>query len=43
MAEISKNIQRFHDIKVKVMVDDYDMIKLLGDKADTMKSIGKTC
>ncbi len=35
MAEISKNIQRFHDIKVKVMVDDYDMIKLLGDKADT--------
>lgn len=33
MVEISRNIQRFTDIGVKVMVDDYPIMKLLNDKA----------
>lgn len=33
MVDISKNIGRFQEIGVKVMVDDYDVISLLNDKA----------
>jgi hypothetical protein len=33
MVEISKNIQRFNEIGVKVMVDNYATIKILNDKA----------
>jgi len=33
MVEISRNIARFEQIGVKVMVDDYAVIKLLNDKA----------
>ena len=32
MVEISQNIKLFHDIGVKVMVDEYEIIKLLNDK-----------
>lgn len=32
MIEISQNIKRFNDIGVKVMVDNYEIIKLLNDK-----------
>lgn len=35
MVEISQNRQRFSDIGVRVMVDDYDVIKLLNDKVAT--------
>lgn len=35
MVEISKNKARFEDAGVRVMVDDYSIIKLLGDKAAT--------
>lgn len=35
MVEISKNKARFEDAGVRVMVDDYFIIKLLGDKAAT--------
>jgi len=35
MVEISQNIDRFTEIGVKVMVDDYYIIKLLNDKAAT--------
>jgi len=33
MVEISKNIRRFSDIGVKVMADNYEIIRLLNDKA----------
>lgn len=33
MVEISKNIGRFSEIGVKVMVDDYAVLRLLNDKA----------
>lgn len=35
MVEISQNIEKFNDIGVKVLVDDYSIIKLLNDKAAT--------
>lgn len=35
MVEISQNRDRFTDIGVKVMVDDYEVIKLLNDKVAT--------
>lgn len=35
MVEISQNVQRFQEIGVKVMVDDYSIMKLLNDKAAT--------
>ena len=35
MVEISKNKVRFEDAGVRVMVDDYSIIKLLNDKAAT--------
>ena len=35
MLEISKNMDRFHEIGVKVMADDYSRLKLLADKAST--------
>ncbi len=33
MVEISQNRKQFEEIGVKVLVDDYDMIRLLNDKA----------
>lgn len=35
MVEISRCKQKFEEINVKVMVDDYDIVKLLNSKADT--------
>lgn len=35
MVEISQNIDRFNAIGVKVLVDDYSVIRLLNDKAAT--------
>lgn len=35
MVEISRNIEKFNAIGVKVLVDDYSIIKLLNDKAAT--------
>jgi hypothetical protein len=32
MVEISRQVKRFNEINVKVMVDDYEIIKLLNDK-----------
>ncbi|MDE6701583.1 MAG: ATP-grasp domain-containing protein [Acetatifactor sp.] len=35
MLEISRNMDRFHEIGVKVMAEDYSRFKLLADKART--------
>ena len=42
MVEISQNIKRFNEIGVKVMVDDFDTIKLLNDKVATYEFL-KDC
>lgn len=42
MVEISQNVQRFQEIGVKVMVDDYSIMKLLNDKAATYEYL-KEC
>ena len=33
MVEISENIERFHEIGVKVMVDNYSIVRILNNKA----------
>ncbi len=42
MIEISKNKKRFEEIGVKVLLDDYEKIELLNDKARTYNLLKRT-